>query len=40
MRRIHLGGMKLDIQGKAEISKSEKRIPYNVHGYSSLSPFK
>ena len=33
------GGMELDIQGRAEISGSEKRAPHDVHGCSSLSPF-
>ena len=38
--RVHLGGgMELDIQGRAEISGSEKRAPHDVHGCSSLSPF-
>ena len=34
------GGMELDIQSRAEISGSEKRAPHDVHGCSSLSPFK
>ena len=39
--RVHLGGgMELDIQSRAEISGSEKRAPHDVHGCSSLSPFK
>ena len=39
--RAHLGGgMELDIQSRAEISGSEKRAPHDVHGCSSLSPFK
>ena len=32
--------MELDIQSGVEISGSEKRAPHNVHGCSSLSPFK
>ena len=39
--RVHLGGgMELDSQSRAEISGSEKRAPHDVHGCSSLSPFK
>ena len=39
--RVHLGGgMERDIQSRAEISGSEKRAPHDVHGCSSLSPFK
>ena len=38
--RVHLGGMELDIQRRAEISGSEKRAPHDVHGCSSLSPLK
>jgi len=39
--RVHLeGGMELDIQSRVEISGSEKRAPHDVHGCSSLSPFK
>ena len=40
--RVHLGGgpMELDIQSRAEISGSEKRALHDVHGGSSLSPFK
>ena len=34
------GGMELDIQSRAEISGSEKRSPHDIHGCSSLSPFK
>ena len=34
------GGMELDIQSRAEISGSEKRAPHDVHGCSSLRPFK
>ena len=34
------GGMELDIQSRAEITGSEKRAPHDVHGCSSLSPFK
>ena len=34
------GGMELDIQSRAEISGSEKKVPHDVHSYSSLSPFK
>ena len=33
-------GMELDVQSRAEISGSEKRAPHDVHGCSSLSPFK
>ena len=33
-------GMKLDIHSWTEISGSEKRTPHDVHGCSSLSPFK
>ena len=32
--------MELDIQSGAEISGSEKRAPHDVHGCSSLRPFK
>ena len=39
--RVHLGkGMELDTQSRAEISGAEKRAPHDVHGCSSLSPFK
>ena len=39
--RVHLGGgMELDMQSRPEISASEKRAPHDVHGCSSLSPFK
>ena len=41
--RVHVGGrggMELDIQSRAEISGSKKRAPHDVHGCSSLSPFK
>ena len=38
--RIHVGGrMELDIQNRAEISRSEKRSFHDVHGCLSLNPF-
>ena len=39
--RVHLGGAwNWTFRAEAEISGSEKRAPHDVHGCSSLSPFK